>query len=104
MIKHAGGSTALVGTPGTLLGVVPDVEESDLAVPLAAGDVLLLYTDGVTEARTNGDMYGDERLLSVVATAERDAQNVTAQVLADVLAYQAGDARDDVALVAIAVP
>ena len=104
VIKHAGGSTALVGTPGTLLGVVPDVEESDLAVPLAAGDVLLLYTDGVTEARTNGDMYGDERLLSVVATAERDAQNVTAQVLADVLAYQAGDARDDVALVAIAVP
>ena len=84
--------------------MVADPELSDTRVTLTSGDLLLLFTDGVTEARTNGDLYGDERLEVVMTAAEPTAGGVVAAVLDDVLRYQQGQARDDIALVALGVP
>jgi PAS domain S-box-containing protein len=56
-----------VGTPGTALGLVPAVEIHEVHLDLAAGDVLLAYTDGVTEARRDSEQFGDERLAAVLA-------------------------------------
>ena len=50
-VLRADGTVEAVGEPGTLLGVLPDVRLSDTAVRLQRGDVMVLYTDGVTEAR-----------------------------------------------------
>jgi hypothetical protein len=56
-----------VGTPGTALGLVPVVEVHEVHVDLAPGDVLLAYTDGVTEVRRGEEEFGEERLSAVLA-------------------------------------
>ena len=50
-VLRADGTVEAVGEPGTLLGVLPEVSLSDTAVQLRRGDLMVLYTDGVTEAR-----------------------------------------------------
>lgn len=52
---------------GLLLGAFPNVRYQEAAVQLERGDLLVFYTDGVTEARdTNGVEFGTDRLLSLV--------------------------------------
>jgi len=104
LLRQPSGPLLAMGKPGTLLGVVADPELSDTRVTLSSGDLMLLFTDGVTEARTNGDLYGEERLEAVMSAAEASPDGVVAAVLDDVLSYQDERARDDIALVAFGVP
>ena len=78
------------------------LEYTDLA--LQPGDAIVLYTDGVTEGRRRNDFYGHARLLEVVNGASASATTLVESILADVLQFQAGNPRDDIAVVAIRVP
>jgi sigma-B regulation protein RsbU (phosphoserine phosphatase) len=72
---------------------------------LEPGDVMLLYTDGVTEGRHAREFFGEERLLAAVAAAGcSSASRVVEHLLDEVVRFQDGYPRDDIALVAIAVP
>jgi len=104
LIRRQDGTTKQVGQPGTILGVFPDPELVDVELPLRPGDIGLLYTDGVTEARRNRELYGDEQLVATARNAEPSAGGVVDAVLKDVLAYQRDQAKDDIALVAFGVP
>jgi phosphoserine phosphatase RsbU/P len=74
-------------------------------VDLGPGDVLLLYTDGVTEAGPRTAPFGDEGLETLLATlAGRDPQEVVDAVEQAVISAQEGQPRDDVALLALALP
>lgn len=95
---------ATAGRPGSLLGVFADASWTDTDVELRSGDAMVLYTDGVTEGRAGTVFYGEDRLDAVVANGEGPASELADRVLADVLAFQGGDARDDIALVVIRVP
>ena len=67
LLRRAAGGAEPVGRTGMLLGAVHDYElAEDVAVPLAPGEVLLLYTDGVTDTPGEHDRFGD-------ATAARRA-------------------------------
>jgi serine phosphatase RsbU (regulator of sigma subunit) len=92
-----------VVVPGTLVGVYPDLRLAETEVRLAAGDTLLLYTDGITEARSPArEFFGSERLEVVLASfAGRDADAIADGVLAEVSAFQEGRLRDDVALLVV---
>jgi sigma-B regulation protein RsbU (phosphoserine phosphatase) len=95
----------LIGASGPLLGLLPEVSFSEERIDLTPGDILLLYTDGVTEARGDGDYFGDERLLAWAS--DRDLSDVSVLVdslLAEVLQYQGGRPRDDIAVVAVRYP
>jgi phosphoserine phosphatase RsbU/P len=102
-VHVAASAAALVGTPGSLLGVLPDPELYDVELPLEPGETLLLYTDGVPEARDNDGFYGIDRLLRRAAETGA-ADELAGAVLDDVLAFQQGVARDDIAIVALRVP
>jgi sigma-B regulation protein RsbU (phosphoserine phosphatase) len=95
------GEARLVGQPGSLLGVLPEIDVPATAVELGPGDRLLLYTDGVTEARRGREEYGDERLLARAAGSDPGADALVAAVLDDVLAFQHDVPRDDIALLAL---
>ena len=71
LIVHADGhSTVLPLTDGIALGVMPGVVYKQKAVTLSPGDVLVLYTDGVTEAMNDKDEeFGLERLRQVLIDA-----------------------------------
>ena len=101
------GSTELVGTPGDLVGVLEDEEMSlvEVDVALEPGESLVFYTDGVTERRDEGRMfgqYGVRQTLSQVATSN-------AQVMADTLeqaarSFVAAELRDDLAILVVQRP
>ena len=101
VLVPAAGDVSVVGEPGTLLGVEPWLDLSLTTVPLGPGDRLLLYTDGVTEARRGREEYGEDRLLARAAAAPPGAAALVAAVLDDALAFQDGVPRDDIALLAL---
>ena len=68
---------------------------------LAIDDYLVLYTDGVTEARRDGEMFGEPRLLETVAGLRgRSAQEVAEGVRDAVVAFS-GSLRDDLQLIVL---
>jgi sigma-B regulation protein RsbU (phosphoserine phosphatase) len=92
-----------VGAPGTLVGVLPEVGFTDTVLRLPAGDLLVVYTDGVTEGRRGKELFGEDRLHRSVLT-HRDDPMPADGILGDVLDYQEGSARDDIAVVTVRVP
>jgi PAS domain S-box-containing protein len=96
-VMRRDGEIEPVGRPGSVLGWVPDPKLIDVPFSLAAGESLVLFTDGVTEARTTGDQYGLAGLAELLrAAAGEDAAAVAARV--DRAAAHAGARRDDVAV------
>ncbi|WP_018501166.1 SpoIIE family protein phosphatase [Parafrankia discariae] len=101
VVLHRDGTASLVGRPGTLLGVLDDDETSfpGLDLHLHAGESLVLYTDGVVEARRGRELFGDQRLVDAVAgCAGLSAQGVADRVLTAAERFAGGNLRDDVAI------
>jgi serine phosphatase RsbU (regulator of sigma subunit) len=88
---------------GTLLGMLPEISLEEREVELAPGDLLVGYTDGVTEARDpSGAFFGPDGLANVLAgCATRPAAWVAQRIELAVLEYQAGVTPDDVAIVVL---
>ena len=102
VVRAEDGAVAPVGAPGTLLGVVPDPELEDVRVELGAGDTVVLYTDGVTEARTADGFFGVEGLTEVLSDcAGCSPGEVAERVDAAVLASANSDVADDLAILAV---
>ena len=100
------GKVRTMGSAGSLLGVLDEVDMPEDTVILDPGDTLVIYTDGVTEARTNdGVFYGEQRLVAALASMQPlTAPEIAAALLADVLEFQAGMARDDIAILTLQIP
>jgi serine phosphatase RsbU (regulator of sigma subunit) len=88
--------------PGTLLGIYPDVTLTEVSFDLRHSEIMVLYTDGVTEARGSEGLYGTDRLAAAVASAPGGtADEVADHLLADVDAFQGGQQRDDIAILVV---
>ncbi|WP_069741514.1 SpoIIE family protein phosphatase [Streptomyces sp. EN23] len=107
MLLRADGSADYLPTPGgQLVGVVPDAQFTTATLDLRPGDTLLLYTDGLTEARTGdaGERYGDEALLDFARSlAPTSAPGTVGAVTALLDSFGEG-LDDDTALLAMSVP
>jgi serine phosphatase RsbU (regulator of sigma subunit) len=92
-----------VGQP---LGLFEEMLVDEASLDLVTGGLLLLYTDGVTEAvNPQGEFFGDERLLATVRSSDGASPDQTCGAVWDALqAYQAGASQeDDVTLLAVGV-
>ena len=102
LILRADGHVEPVGVPGTLLGLVDRLELEDRSTDLREGDTLLLYTDGLTEARAPVGIWNAEELARAVASLRgRDPQAVADGLLAMATPDPARALRDDIAIVAL---
>jgi serine phosphatase RsbU (regulator of sigma subunit) len=105
VVLRTSGIVEEITVPGTLVGVLPDPHFGEAAVTLAAGDVCLLYSDGVTEARGGSDgreQFGAHRLTEAVgAGAGLPADDLTRHVEHRLDDWLAGRDHDDVALLAL---
>ena len=98
------------GTPhareieGLPLGVIPGTHYAQTAVELGVNDLVLLYTDGLSEARNEaGDLLGQERLLALTRESPVDLPASTARGLLDRISIFRGNSapRDDETLVVL---
>jgi sigma-B regulation protein RsbU (phosphoserine phosphatase) len=108
VVLRADGTAEFLPTPGGLLvGVLPDAAFATATTVLGHGDTLLLYTDGLTEARTGDDramLFGDDALLEFATRqADRSPQAVI-QALTGLLDDFGDGLDDDTALLALGVP
>ena len=94
------------GQPGTLVGILEDLDVSADRVRLHPGDSLVFYTDGISEARNrDGDQFADEDLTETLLGAYDAAPSeLTATVRERALAFAGGTLGDDFAVLAIRVP
>ncbi|MFF0304359.1 PP2C family protein-serine/threonine phosphatase [Streptomyces sp. NPDC004562] len=108
VVLRADGTAAYLPTPGGLLvGVLPAAPFTAASTTLGPGDTLLLYTDGLTEARTGKDrtsLYGDEALLAFAATQAGRPPHAVIEALGGLLRGFGDGLDDDTALLAIGVP
>lgn len=96
-----GAPSAPVGTPGIPVGLFTDFDIIEVPVPLAAGDLLVLVTDGVVEARAPSGEFVDDLMYEVLdAVGPADAATVATTLADAVVDVQAGQPRDDVAILA----
>ena len=89
-----------LGPTGALLGAVAEATWTQHDVPLGDAATLLLYTDGVTEARNGLRFFGEGRVRRALRFGG-SATAVTKRVLADVRRFSSGDLRDDAAILAL---
>jgi sigma-B regulation protein RsbU (phosphoserine phosphatase) len=101
VLVRSGAAPQTWGAPGTLVGLLEDVEHDDASTRLCPGDALVLYTDGVTEGRRGRELYGEGRLLTAADRHRGTAATLAGGVLADVLEFQGDMARDDIAVLVV---
>jgi sigma-B regulation protein RsbU (phosphoserine phosphatase) len=102
LLLKTDGSVVPIGTPGRLLGPFEVWSGTTDTMTLAPGESVLLYSDGLTEARDDtGRQYGDERLRQTLISAHgMDALTMVNFIEADVLDF-AGGLTDDLTLLAL---
>ncbi len=102
LVVRSDGSVEVLKPPGPLLGISDDPRFGTVNVRLTFGDALVLYTDGVTEARAGQEQFGLERLINTVrAAAGRPAESLVA-VIDDAVRAFADSPIDDLAIVVLA--
>lgn len=86
ILLRASGEIEYLVEGGVALGVLPDAFYEERPVALRRGDVLVLYTDGVSEAESEtGDQFGRDRIEeSTLRHASRDAQGIVDGIVEDV--------------------
>lgn len=108
MIRRADGRVEEVGEEivGFPLGIAPDAEYQEAQVSLEPGDVVVIYSDGVTDARDPSeriyDSRDDRRLLRRVAAASGGPKAVGKAILQSIREFSAGhDQTDDITLICL---
>ncbi|MEN3312699.1 MAG: hypothetical protein V7645_2028 [Actinomycetota bacterium] len=96
------GSVTGLETRGLVLGIEPGQHYGEVRATLQIGGAVVLYTDGVIEARREGELYGVERLDHVLSERRDLSANQLAQVvLDDCRAFARGELADDCAVVVV---
>ncbi|MEU4684748.1 PP2C family protein-serine/threonine phosphatase [Streptomyces xinghaiensis] len=107
LLLRADGTAVYRHAPGGLLvGAVPTAEFAVTTLRLGPGDTLLLYTDGLTEARTDtsGGRYGEDALLSFAAGLAPAGPRAAVTAVSGLLDGLGEGLEDDTALLALGVP
>lgn len=105
VIVRADGRVEHIECKGALLGVVDDPDPTLATAELHPSDALVFYTDGITEARMPSEVFGEKRLLDLLAScAGLDAATIVSRV-GEELDWLADESRrDDAAMLVVRVP
>ena len=102
------GTVEEVPTSGTLIGVVPQTVVRPATVELAPGELCVLYSDGLTEARggtTGNEHYGEDRLRDALSTCRGMPGAATVERVRQLVSdWVHGGMRDDIAMLAVRAP
>jgi serine phosphatase RsbU (regulator of sigma subunit) len=101
-IIRSSGALEPLDAKGLVLGIEQGQSYEEVRAVLDVGDTVVLYTDGVLEARRDGELYGFERLDAALARErERAPEELARAVLDDCRAFARGELADDCAIVVV---
>jgi PAS domain S-box-containing protein len=104
LVLRRHGSVEEIDCRGSLLFALSDPIYEVAKFDLAVGDTMVLFTDGVTEARVGTNLFGDGRLRSVLASCRGLSPDVIAARVADcAITHAGGHIADDMAVVVVSV-
>jgi serine phosphatase RsbU (regulator of sigma subunit) len=103
ILRRRAGGLQLLGRGSPPLGVFPRRSWIPGEIGLEDGDLLVLYTDGIIEARRDGEFFGDQRLCDLVESADVAVEQLPTQILDQVLEFSRGLLRDDVAVLVLSL-
>jgi sigma-B regulation protein RsbU (phosphoserine phosphatase) len=106
LVRAATGECQTLGGLGVVLGLMDGIPLEEVLVPLETGDLLALYTDGITEAKSaTGEFFGAGRLsVALGAARELGAQDACEAIFAEVDRFREGAAQfDDMALLLVKI-
>ena len=107
LLRTAGVNSCMkLDTEGLIIGVKPSVVFEERSIELASGDVLLFYTDGLTEARApDGEMYGTDRVcMHLGALSHLSGQEIIDFLYNEIYEFTgSGTLQDDVSVVVLKI-
>lgn len=105
LLARANGGVEPLPPSGTVLGVFPDAEYQGAELALRSGDRLLLYTDGISEARDRGEQeFGEDRLRELLVRHRHlAAADLHGAMMAEITGFATAGFQDDATLLVIAV-
>ncbi len=96
------GTVESLAVQGLVLGIEAGQPYEELTRSFEPGSAVVLFTDGVVEARRRGELFGEERLDRVLAERhELPAETLAESVLQECRRYVGGELRDDCAIVVV---
>ena len=104
ILLRATGEVEFLSTGGWTLGIMPEREYEERPIHIRDGDILVLYTDGVTEAESpSGELFGTERLVDMVKTnRQRSAKEMRETVVQEIIRFRDPSSQpDDLTIVII---
>ncbi|HMY37462.1 MAG TPA: PP2C family protein-serine/threonine phosphatase, partial [bacterium] len=107
MIRKESGEWIKLREGGIVLGFIPDQDYRQMTQPLDPGDIIVLYTDGITEVFNEAEeLFGEERLKEVIENnRETSAKNIQDEIIAAVSTFAPDQEmqQDDITLVIIKI-
>lgn len=100
ILKTGEGEQILLQTNSPAIGAFPKAEFHESEIEIRPADILVLYTDGVTEARHGGEMFGQDRLIEAVSESS-SLEIVPQDILDKVISFTGQSLSDDIAILAI---
>ncbi|GLZ01529.1 PP2C family protein-serine/threonine phosphatase [Actinoplanes sp. NBRC 103695] len=108
LVLRNDGTVEEVPTSGTLIGVVPQTVVHPATVELEPGELCLLYSDGLTEARggpSGNEQYGEQRLREALSSCRDMPGDATVERVRQLVSdWVRGGMRDDIAMLAVRAP
>jgi len=106
MLRKGGNDIIMLKARGVALGVVPDIGLEEKEIKLDTGDIVVLYTDGVTEA-INGreEQFGQDRVITITEKSRNwTAAEIIQQIKDRVLEFSQGQPQfDDITLMVLKI-
>jgi sigma-B regulation protein RsbU (phosphoserine phosphatase) len=106
LVRPKTGETLLLDAGGPILGILPQTQFSNTVVTLDSGDILTLFTDGVTEQENEaGDEFSIDRLEEVVRSKETEPASALVTRISQAVSTFAGKSPqvDDLTVVVVKV-
>jgi phosphoserine phosphatase RsbU/P len=105
LLVRRDGRTARLSEGGIVLGLFPENHYEQGEVRLRAGDRLLCFTDGITEATNEaGELFGEERLLRLLVEHRKQSVSELRETILNAVAdFSGGSFQDDATLMALAI-
>jgi phosphoserine phosphatase RsbU/P len=104
ILLSQGESVTMLSTGGTVVGIMEDFPFEEETISMKSGDVLVLYSDGITEApNARGELFGEQHLTEIVQRHRLDRATVIKEKILEAVQAHVGvaDAADDMTLVIV---